>query len=72
MQARCMCGPKHPGGELGFYVISDGTTTPYRVKARAPSFVNLSVMAEISRGCMIADLIAIIGSVDIVLGDVDR
>ena len=61
-----------PRGELGFYVISDGTTTPYRVKARAPSFVNLSVMAEISRGCMIADLIAIIGSVDIVLGDVDR
>src|SRR5262249_41853999 len=61
-----------PRGELGFYIISDGTTTPYRVKARAPSFVNLSVMPEISRGCMIADLIAIIGSVDIVLGDVDR
>ncbi len=59
-------------GELGFYIISDGTTTPYRVKARSPAFVNLSVMPEISRGCMIADLVAIIGSVDIVLGEVDR
>jgi NADH-quinone oxidoreductase subunit D len=61
-----------PRGELGFYVISDGSATPYRVKARAPAFVNLSVMPEISRGCMIADLVAIIGSVDIVLGEVDR
>ena len=61
-----------PRGELGFYIISDGTATPYRVKARAPAFVNLSVMPEISRGCMIADLVAIVGSVDIVLGEVDR
>jgi len=61
-----------PRGELGFYVISDGSATPYRVKARAPAFVNLSVMPEISRGCMIADLVAIVGSVDIVLGEVDR
>lgn len=61
-----------PRGELGFYVISDGSATPYRVKARAPAFVNLSVMSEISRGCMIADLVAIVGSVDIVLGEVDR
>ena len=61
-----------PRGELGFYVVSDGTATPYRVKARAPAFVNLSVLPEISRGCMIADLVAIVGSVDIVLGEVDR
>ena len=59
-------------GELGFYVISDGTAKPYRVKARSPSFVNLSVIPEISRGGMIADLVAIAGSLDIVLGEVDR
>jgi NADH-quinone oxidoreductase subunit D len=61
-----------PRGELGFYIISDGTASPFRVKARAPAFVNLSVLPEISRGCMIADLVAIVGSVDIVLGEVDR
>ncbi|MBI4418977.1 MAG: NADH-quinone oxidoreductase subunit D [Ignavibacteriales bacterium] len=61
-----------PRGELGFYVISDGTASPYRVKARAPAFVNLSVLPEISRGAMVADLVAIVGSVDIVLGEVDR
>ncbi len=59
-------------GELGFYVVSDGTASPYRLKARAPAFVNLSVLPEISRGCMLADLVAIVGSVDIVLGEVDR
>ncbi len=61
-----------PRGELGYYVISDGSTTPFRVKARSPAFVNLSVLPEISRGVMIADLVLIAGSVDIVLGEVDR
>jgi NADH-quinone oxidoreductase subunit D len=61
-----------PRGELGFYIISDGSGTPYRVKGRAPAFVNLSVLPEISRGGMIADLVLIAGSVDIVLGQVDR
>ena len=61
-----------PRGEIGFYLISDGTGTPYRVKARSPAFVNLSVTPEICRGSMIADLVAIVGSVDIVLGEVDR
>ena len=61
-----------PRGELGFYIVSDGTATPYRIKARSPGFVNLSVINEISRGSMIADLVAIIGSIDIVLGEVDR
>ncbi|MBI3577915.1 MAG: NADH-quinone oxidoreductase subunit D [Ignavibacteriales bacterium] len=61
-----------PRGELGFYVVSDGTGSPYRIKARGPAFVNLSVLPEISRGAMIADLIAIAGSTDIVLGEVDR
>jgi NADH-quinone oxidoreductase subunit D len=61
-----------PRGEIGFYVMSDGTTSPYRVKARSPAFVNLSVCPEICRGYMIADVVAIVGSVDIVLGEVDR
>lgn len=61
-----------PRGELGFYVVSDGSATPYRVKGRAPAFVNLSVLPEIARGCMIGDLVLIVGSVDIVLGEVDR
>ncbi|MDI6401966.1 NADH-quinone oxidoreductase subunit D [Balneolaceae bacterium ANBcel3] len=61
-----------PRGELGYYVISDKSTSPYRVKARAPSFVNLSVLPAISVGAMIADMVAIIGSIDIVLGEVDR
>lgn len=61
-----------PRGELGYYIVSDGSGNPYRVKARAPSFVNLSLLPEISRGYLIADMIAIIGSIDIVLGDVDR
>ena len=61
-----------PRGELGFYIVSDGTGTPYRIKARGPGFVNLSVINEIARGGMIADLVAIIGSIDIVLGEVDR
>ena len=59
-------------GELGFYIISDGSGSPYRVKGRSPCFSNLSVIPEISRGCMVADLIAIAGSLDIVLGEVDR
>ncbi len=61
-----------PRGELGYYVVSDGTASPFRVKVRAPAFVNLSVLPEISRGAMIADLVLIAGSVDIVLGEVDR
>ena len=61
-----------PRGEIGFYVVSDGTGSPFRVKARSPAFVNLSVLPEICKGYMIADLVAIVGSVDIVLGEVDR
>jgi len=59
-------------GEIGFYIVSDGSVSPYRVKARSPSFVNLSVLPEICRGAMIADVVAIAGSTDIVLGEVDR
>jgi NADH-quinone oxidoreductase subunit D len=61
-----------PKGELGFYIISDGTASPYRIKVRPPCFVNLSALPAMSRGAMIADIIAILGSTDIVLGEVDR
>jgi NADH-quinone oxidoreductase subunit D len=61
-----------PKGELGYYIVADGTTSPYRVKVRPPTFVNLSLLPAISRGAMIADIIAILGSIDIVLGEVDR
>jgi NADH-quinone oxidoreductase subunit D len=83
---RGMCPPKarpkageyytraeNPKGELGFYFIADGKTdVPLRCKCRAPSFSNLSVVPAISRGVMISDLIAILGSIDFVLGEVDR
>lgn len=59
-------------GEVGFYAISDGKDMAYRLKCRSPSFHNISVLPEISRGSMVADLVAIIGSMDIVLGEVDR
>lgn len=63
---------ENPRGELGYFIISNGTPNPFRVKVRAPSFVNLGVMDELCRGHMVADIIAILGSVDIVLGEVDR
>lgn len=66
---------ENPKGELGFFFRTDPegkTDIPFRLKARACSFVNLSVLPEISRGGMIADLIAIIGSIDVVMGEVDR
>lgn len=63
---------ENPKGDLGFYIVSNGTDKPERVRARGTSFVNLSVLPEISKGYMFADLILILGSVDIVLGEVDR
>jgi NADH-quinone oxidoreductase subunit D len=63
---------ENPRGELGYYIISDGSANPARVKARGPCFVNLSVIDDISRGHLIADIVAILGSIDIVLGEIDR
>ena len=61
-----------PKGELGFYLVSDGTPIPYRLRVRTPSFVNLQSTDTMARGGLIADLIVIIGTIDIILGDVDR
>jgi NADH-quinone oxidoreductase subunit D len=61
-----------PKGELGFYFISDGTPRPWRMKVRSPSFVNLQTLPTMVEGRLVADVIAAIGSIDIVLGEVDR
>jgi len=61
-----------PRGELGFFVASDGSPKPYRVKVRAPSFVNLQALPKLCEGRLIADMVACIGTTDIVLGEVDR
>lgn len=61
-----------PRGEMGFYIVSDGSPKPYRVKIRTGSFSNLTVLSIISRGWKIADLVAIFGSLDVVLPEVDR
>ena len=61
-----------PKGELGYYVVSDGTAQPYRVRVRPPSFVNLQALDRMVRGGLVADIVAVIGTLDIVLGEVDR
>jgi len=61
-----------PKGELGYFIVSDGSTQPYRVRVRPPSFVNLQALDLMCRGQLIADVVAVIGTLDIVLGEVDR
>ena len=61
-----------PRGQMGFYVVGDGSSIPWRVRARSSSFCNLSVTSELCRGCLIADVPAIVGSLDIVMGEIDR
>jgi NADH-quinone oxidoreductase subunit D len=63
---------EHPKGEFGIYLVSDGANKPYRLKIRAPGFAHLSALDEMTRGHMIADLVAIIGTQDIVFGEIDR
>jgi NADH-quinone oxidoreductase subunit D len=61
-----------PKGELGFYVVSDGSPKPYRVRVRPPSFINLQALETMCIGRMVSDAVACIGSIDVVLGEVDR
>jgi NADH-quinone oxidoreductase subunit D len=61
-----------PKGELGFYLISDGSANPYRYRVRPPSFINLTILEDMCLGHRISDTVVILGSVDIVLGEVDR
>ncbi|MGH2544346.1 MAG: NADH-quinone oxidoreductase subunit D, partial [Ardenticatenaceae bacterium] len=63
---------ENPKGELGFYVVSDGGSNPYRYHVRSPSFINLTALGEMCKGHKVADVIGILGSIDIVLGEVDR
>lgn len=63
---------ENPRGELGYYIISDGGVKPFRVRAKSPCFVNLGVLPALSKGVMVSDVIAILGSIDIVLGEIDR
>jgi NADH-quinone oxidoreductase subunit D len=65
-------GIEAPKGELGYYIVSDGGNKPYRMRVRPPSFVNLSAIEKMAKGGMIADLVAVIGTLDIVLGEIDR
>ncbi|MBX3671688.1 MAG: NADH-quinone oxidoreductase subunit D [Burkholderiales bacterium] len=63
---------EHPKGEFGIYLVSDGANKPWRLKIRAPGFPHLAAMDELARGHMIADVVAIIGTMDIVFGEIDR
>jgi NADH-quinone oxidoreductase subunit D len=61
-----------PRGELGHYIVADGSEKPYRYKVKSPAFVNLSTAPLVLPGYLLADCVAILGSIDIVLGEVDR
>jgi NADH-quinone oxidoreductase subunit D len=63
---------ENPRGQLGFYIVSDGSPVPYRLKARGPSFCNLSILNEVAKDCLLGDIPAILGSIDVVMGEVDR
>jgi NADH-quinone oxidoreductase subunit D len=65
-------GIEAPKGELGYYMVSDGSNKPYRMRIRPPSLVNLQALEKMAVGTMIADMIAMIGTLDVVLGEIDR
>jgi NADH-quinone oxidoreductase subunit D len=71
-EGECYAAVEHPKGEFGIYLVSDGANKPYRLKIRAPGFAHLSALDEMARGHMIADAVAIIGTQDIVFGEIDR
>jgi len=63
---------EHPKGGFGVYIVSDGANKPYRVKIRAPGFAHLSAMDEMVKGHMISDVVSVIGTMDVVFGEIDR
>ena len=65
-------GTEVPKGELGFFIVSDGTTKPYRMKIRSPSFVNMGAFDHMARGYLISDVVTIFGTYDVVMGECDR
>jgi NADH-quinone oxidoreductase subunit D len=71
-QGEVYCAVEHPKGEFGIFLMSDGANKPWRLKIRAPGFAHLAAMDEIAKGHMIADVVAIIGTMDIVFGEIDR
>jgi NADH-quinone oxidoreductase subunit D len=71
-QGEAYAAVEHPKGEFGIYLVSDGSNKPYRLKIRAPGFAHLSSLDEMTKGHMLADVVAIIGTQDIVFGEVDR
>jgi len=71
-EGECYAAVEHPKGEFGIYMVSDGANKPYRLKIRAPGFAHMSAMDELARGHMIADVVALMGTFDIVFGEIDR
>ena len=71
-EGEAYCGIEHPKGEFGIYLVSDGANKPYRLKIRAPGYAHLAGMDEMSTGHMLADVVSIIGTQDIVFGEIDR
>ena len=68
----CYLETEAPRGQMGFYIVSDGSPIPWRVRARSSCFCNLSVTSELCRNTLIADIPAVVGSLDIVMGEIDR
>ena len=71
-EGECYSAIEHPKGEFGIYLVSDGANKPYRVKIRAPGYVHLQALDEMTRGHMLADVVAVIGTLDVVFGEIDR
>ena len=66
------CGTEAHKGELGFYIVSDGDSRPYRMKIRAPSFIHMGAFDHMCKGYMISDAVTIFGTYDVVMGECDR